>query len=33
MGSTPDLSNNKTVRILRDAEQGGYGVSASIVYA
>ena len=28
-----DLEHNKTIRILRDAEQGGYGVVASIVYA
>ena len=32
MGSLPDLSQNKTIRILKDAEEGGYGVVASIVY-
>lgn len=32
MGSLPDLSQNKTIRILSDAEAGGYGVVASIVY-
>ncbi|GAB7365421.1 hypothetical protein MBLNU230_g6499t1 [Neophaeotheca triangularis] len=32
MGSLPNLSNNKTVRILKAAEEGGYGVQASIVY-
>jgi fructose-bisphosphate aldolase, class II len=26
-----DLKNNKTVRILEDAEKGGYGVLAAIV--
>lgn len=32
MGSLPDLRNNKTIRILEDAEENGYGVIASIVY-
>lgn len=32
MGSLPDLRNNKTIRILEDAEKHGYGVIASIVY-
>ncbi|KAK5735561.1 hypothetical protein LTR17_008094 [Elasticomyces elasticus] len=32
MGSLPDLTQNKTVRILEDAERHGYGVIASIVY-
>lgn len=32
MGSLPDLRNNKTIRILEDAERNGYGVIASIVY-
>lgn len=30
--SQRDLKNNKTARILKDAEDGGYGVVASIVY-
>lgn len=29
---TSDLGSNKTVRILEDAERGGYGVIASIVF-
>ncbi|KAI5357702.1 Putative fructose-bisphosphate aldolase, class-II, aldolase-type TIM barrel [Septoria linicola] len=32
MGSLPALAQNKTVRILSDAEAGGYGIVASIVY-
>lgn len=32
MGCFPDLSTNKTIRILEDAEKNGYGVIASIVY-
>jgi hypothetical protein len=30
--SQRDLKTNKTARILKDAEDGGYGVVASIVY-
>ena len=30
--SPRELKNNKTAQILRDAENGGYGVVASIVY-
>ncbi|KAF2164810.1 hypothetical protein M409DRAFT_67549 [Zasmidium cellare ATCC 36951] len=32
MGRVPDLSENLSVRILKDAEARGYGVQASIVY-
>jgi hypothetical protein len=31
--SQRELKMNKTLRILKDAEDGGYGVVASIVYA
>lgn len=30
--AVPSLESNKTVKILKDAEAGGYGVQASIVY-